>query len=98
MATKTNNEQVALENEQVTPENEQVTPADEKVDLYIEPGYANDDPNEYIGVNGMNFVLPKGKTSKVPPYVKAEYERARRAKAIQRENSDKLHEKANQPI
>lgn len=74
------------------------TNKEEYVDLYIEPGYSKDDPNEFISINGKNYILPRGKTSKVPPCVKAEYERSRRAIAIQRENADKLQEKANQPI
>lgn len=68
------------------------------VDLYVEKGFANDDPNEFISINGKNYILPKGKTSKVPPCVKAEYERARRAREKQDENIDKLREKAKQPI
>lgn len=68
------------------------------VKLYVEEGYSKDDPNEFISVHGKNYVLPKGEYSMVPPCVKGEYERSRRAKNIQRKNSDKLREKANQPI
>lgn len=70
----------------------------EYVDLYVEKGFANDDPNEFISINGKNYVLPKGKTSKVPPAVKAEYERSRRAREKQEENADKLLEKAKQLV
>lgn len=68
------------------------------VDLYVEKGFADDDPNELISINGKNYVLPKCKTSKVPPCVKAEYERSRRAREKQDENIEKLIEKAKQPI
>ncbi len=68
------------------------------VDLFVEKGYANDDPNEFISINGKNFVLPKGKTSKVPPYVKAEYERARRAREVQDKNIEDLKGKASKPL
>lgn len=68
------------------------------VDLFIPKGYANDEPNEFISVNGKNFILPKGKTSKVPAYVKEEYDRAVRAEATQDENSEKLLEKAKKPV
>ena len=68
------------------------------VDLYVEKGFANDDPNEFISINGVNYVLPKGKTSKVPPHVKAEYERSRKAREIQDHNIDVLRGKAKQPI
>ena len=68
------------------------------VDLYIPRGYANDEPNLFISVNGKNFLLPKGKTSKVPPYIKEEYERAQRAQEAYDEKSDALLAKAKQPI
>lgn len=68
------------------------------VDLFIDKGYAGDDPNVFISVNGKNFLLPKGKTSKVPAYVKREYDRAMKARAKQFENSDALQEKANTPV
>lgn len=68
------------------------------VDLYVEPGYGKDDPNEFISINGVNYILPKGEISKVPPCVKEEYERSRRAIRNQKKNSDKLLEKTKQPI
>ena len=68
------------------------------VDLFIPKGFANEDPNEFISVNGVNYVLPKGKTSKVPAHVKAEYERAVAAEAAQDEKIEELKEKAKKPI
>ena len=67
------------------------------VSLYVEDGYSKDDPNEFISINGKNYILPKGETSMVPPCVKEEYERSRRAKSIQKKNVDKLLEKTKQP-
>ena len=68
------------------------------VDLFIPKGYANDEPNLFISVNGKNFLLPKGKTSKVPAYVKEEYERSMRAQEALDAKSEALLEKAKQPI
>ena len=51
-----------------------------KVDLFIPRGSSVDEPNVIISVNGKNYVLPKGKTSKVPAFVKYEYERSIRAR------------------
>ena len=68
------------------------------VDLFIPKGFVNDDPNEFIGINGKNYILPRGKTSKVPASVKAEYERAMRAREKQDENSEILLEKTKAPI
>lgn len=71
---------------------------EEYVELYVEAGYAKDDPNEFISINGKNYILPKGEVSLVPPCVKAEYERSLRAKGIQKKNSNKLLENTKQPI
>ena len=68
------------------------------VDLFIPRGYANDDPNFFISINGKNYLLPKGKTSKVPPCVKEEYERSQRAQEALDAKSDALIEKTKQPI
>lgn len=68
------------------------------VDLHIPRGYANDDPNEFISVNGVNYILPKGKTSKVPKFVKEEYDRSVAAQEAMDARAEALLEKANQPI
>ncbi len=74
------------------------TNKEDYVDLFIPKGYANDEPNHFISVNGKNFILPKGKTSKVPPYVKEEYERSQRAQEALDAKSEALLEKTKQPI
>ena len=68
------------------------------VDLHIPKGYANDEPNILISINGKNFLLPKGKTSKVPAYVKEEYERSQKAQEALDEKSNAMLEKAKNPI
>jgi hypothetical protein len=68
------------------------------VDLFIPKGYANEEPNYFISVNGKNCILPRGKTSKVPDYVKREYDRAMRAQAAFDEKSEELQKRATQPI
>lgn len=65
---------------------------DGKVDLYVEKGYANDEPNVMIGVNGVNYLLPKGKTSRVPKHIAEEYLRSRKAQETQDQNKDKMLE------
>ena len=66
------------------------TPVAERVDLFVEKGYANDEPNLLIAVNGVNYVLPRGKTSKVPKHVAAEYYRSRKAQQHLDEHVDKM--------
>ena len=34
---------------------------DDRVEVYIPKGYANEDPNFFVSVNGVNYILPRGK-------------------------------------
>lgn len=74
------------------------TKKEELVEIFVPKGYANDEPNLVIGVNGKNYVLPKGKTSKVPPCVAYEYNRSLRAEALLDEKNDELLKKAQAGI
>lgn len=53
-----------------------VNKAAKRVDIHIPRGAANDDPNLFVSVNGVNYLLPKGKTSSVPAEVADEIHRA----------------------
>lgn len=64
------------------------------VDLFIPRGSSVDEPNVIISVNGKNYVLPKGKTSKVPEFVKYEYDRSQRAKEAMDVRAAEMAEKA----
>ena len=64
------------------------------VELFVPRGSSVDEPNVIVSVNGKNWVLPKGKTSKVPAFVKYEYERANRAKEAMDVRAAELAEKA----
>ena len=68
------------------------------VDLAVPKGYINDDPNVFISLNGKNYLLPKGKTSRVPLAVKTEYERSVRAQEALDTRSARLLEKAAKPF
>lgn len=74
------------------------TKNDGRVEVYIPRGAANDEPNLIVGVNGVMYVLPKGKKSMVPPHVKAEIDRSFAAQNIMDEHVDELLQKANQPL
>ena len=52
---------------------------DNRVEVFVPKGYANDDPNLFVSVNGVNYLLPKGKKSLVPACVAAEIERSKKA-------------------
>ena len=61
-------------------ENKVSKPAEDRVEVFVERGYANDDPNLFVSVNGVNYILPRGKKSLVPAHVAEEIERSKRAK------------------
>lgn len=69
-------------------------PEDDRVDIYIPKGSANEEPNLFVGINGVNYLLPKGKTSKVPKCVAKEVALSLKAQSRQDENMDKLLEAA----
>ena len=52
---------------------------DKRVEVHIPKGYANEEPNLFVSVGGVNYLLPRGRASLVPPAVAAELERSRRA-------------------
>ena len=49
---------------------------EELVSLRIERVPGDDDLNVFIGLNGKNYIIPKGKTVEVPKAVAEEYRRA----------------------
>lgn len=79
------------------PEAPPVPKAPEKKEIYIERGSANEDPNYAVCVNGVMYLLPKGKTSTVPMAVYNEIMRSRRAREQQDQRMDELRGAAKQP-
>ena len=69
-----------------------VTSKDERVEVFVPKGYANDDPNLFVSVNGVNYLLPKGKKSLVPAHVAAEIERSKSAQERQDERQEQMLE------
>lgn len=68
------------------------------VEVYVPRGNVNDEPNLFVSVNGKNFLLPKGKKSKVPKYIAKELERSRKAQEIADEHIDEMLEATKQPV
>ena len=60
----------------------------ERVEVYIPRGADREDPNLFVAVNGVNYLLPRGKKSMVPKFVAEEIERSNRAADICYENVD----------
>ena len=68
-----------MENNENTASKTTVKVRDDRVEVFVPKGYANDDPNLFISVNGVNYLLPRGKKSLVPAHVAAEFERSKKA-------------------
>lgn len=68
------------------------TKKDERVEIFIPRGYANEDPNFFVGVNGKSYLLPRGKKSMVPPEVAAEIRRSFEAQEALDQRVDALLE------
>ena len=67
------------------------TKKEKKVKIFIPRATSNkDDPNLFVGINGMNYLLPKGKTSLVPPEVALELRRAEHAREARDAAMDSL--------
>ena len=77
----------------MSPTDKEIFMAETKlVSVFIPKGAAHEDPNFFVSVNGVNYILPRGKTSKVPPHIAAEIERANKAAEIQDSNIDAMLE------
>lgn len=81
----------AAENEAAKAD-EEPAEAEERVDIRVPKGYANDEPNHLIGVNGVNYVLPRGKTSDVPKFVADEFYRSQKAQEALDKRVDEMLE------
>lgn len=63
---------------------------DKRVTVFIPRGLSNEDPNLFVSVNGINFLLPKGKESLVPEFVAKEIQRSAQAKQMLEQRIDQL--------
>ena len=61
-----------------------------RVEVFVPKGYVNEEPNLLVGVNGVNYLLPRGKNSLVPKCVAEELERSRCAQTALDRKMDEL--------
>ena len=93
MANETNENTTKKTNENTTKKtNATVNPADEREDIFVPKGYANDEPNLLIAVNGVNYLLPRGKTSNVPKFIAEEFHRSQKAQEALDKRVDEMLE------
>lgn len=96
---KTENQAETIENQaeikedaapEAQAENNITAPEEERVEVRIPRGSEHGDPNVFVGINGTNYILPRGKTSKVPRFVKDELDRSDEAAAIMDDNKNTM--------
>ena len=63
---------------------------EERVEVMIPKGFGNEDPNYFVSVNGVNYVLPRGKTSKVPKFIAEEFYRSQAAQKVLDDHVDEM--------
>lgn len=63
---------------------------DVRVEVFVPKGFAGEEPNLMVGLNGVNYLLPRGKTSLVPQCVADEVERSRSAQTALDRKMDEL--------
>ncbi len=63
------------------------------VEVFIPRNTANQDPNYFVGVNGVSYILPRGKKSKVPVAAAVEIARAQAAEDAMYEAQETLRRK-----
>ena len=65
---------------------------EERVEIFVPKGYTGDEPNVFVSVNGVNYLLPRGKKSMVPPEVAREFRRSQAAQETLDKRIEKLLE------
>ena len=64
--------------------------SEKRVEVSVPRGAEREDPNLFVGINGMSYLLPKGKKSSVPEAVAWEIARSERARDALDQTMDSL--------
>lgn len=72
-------------------------PMEEEVELYI-PRESGSDPYMFVGLNGVRYLFPRGKTSKMPAPVAAIIKQSLAARDHADEYSEEQERTSNQPL
>ena len=70
---------------------------EERVPVFIPRGLPNDEPNFYISINDVDYLLPRGETSYVPPHVAKRIERHYRAENQYERKKNELIDRTKSP-
>ena len=61
-----------------------------RIEVSIPRAGEREDPNLFVAINGMSYLLPRGKKSSVPPEVAREIARSERARDALDQTMDSL--------
>lgn len=61
-----------------------------RIEVAVPRGGEREDPNLFVGINGVNYLLPKGKRSQVPEAVAREIRRSEKARELLDQTMDSL--------
>ena len=67
---------------------------EERVEVFIPRGSAEEEPNLFVAVNGVNYLLPRGQSSLVVPAVAKELALCRKAQQRMDRRIDEMSAKA----
>ena len=62
----------------------------DRVSVTLPRARNGEEPTLFVGINGVNYLVPKGQTSDVLPEVAEEIERSQAAEAIMYDQSDAM--------
>lgn len=98
MSEKKSNDQDKIEEQKTEAQEQETATPDpfERVEVFIPRGGERGDPNLTVGLNGVNYVIPRGKKSMVPRCVAEEIMRSEKAKDRYDATSAELLGKAKQ--
>ena len=74
---------------------ERTEKTERRVKVYVDRRTGNDEPNLVVGINGKNYVLPRGQESMVPPEVAEELARSKKAQLALDKTIDALTAQVN---
>ena len=65
----------------------------DRIPVTLARAQGHEDPNYFVSINGKSYLIPKGKTTDVPPEVAAEIERSNAAVDAMYDKRDALRAK-----
>lgn len=66
-----------------------------KVKLVLPRARAGEEPNLFVCINGVNYLIPKGKSVEVPAFVAKEIERSMQAEDFYHDAAEALQNQTN---